>query len=110
MNKRTILGKEFHFGIGFLNKLIDGTGKDFNTLIAEIESSPISTIPKMVYFSLAYSYDRASKEYDFTINDIYDLIDDNETFSVDFLNAFMESVYKDVPVDNSKKKVTKTVK
>jgi len=108
MNKRNLLGYEFHFGIGFLNELIDGTGKGLEVIGSEVINNTASMVPKMMYYSLVYSYKRSQKEIDFTIETIYDLIDDNggmnNGFFNDFLQAFQECMYKDVPVDNSKKK------
>jgi hypothetical protein len=69
-------------------------------------------IPKMIYYSLAYSYKRKDQEIDFTIYDVNDWIDENGGIGGDFWNnfqkAFNDSMYKDVPVDNSKKKVNPT--
>ena len=108
MNKVTLLDREFHLGIGFLNKFIDGTGKDLATLGEEMQNNIVVILPKMMFYSLAYSYERSGKELDFDINTIFDLIDENGgvngSFCADFLNAFTEAMYKDVPVDNSKKK------
>ena len=108
-NKVTLLGKEFHLGIGFLNLLIDGTGKDLITLGQEVQTNSVVIVPKMMYFSLLYAYQRANKEIDFTQNNIYDWIDSNGgtigAFWNDFLIAFSKSMNQDVPVDESKKKV-----
>ena len=109
MNKVVLLDKEFHFGIGFLNELLDGTGLKLDQLTSQADAV---LIPKMVYYSLAYSYKRKSKEIDFTMYDVNDWIDENGgiggEFWVNFQNAFNDSMYKDVPVDNSKKKVNPT--
>lgn len=106
MLKVILLDKEFHFGIGFLNELLDGTGLRLDELGTQNDAV---LIPKMIYYSLAYSYKRSSKEIDFTMYDINDWIDENGgiggSFWNDFHKAFNESMYKDVPVDNSKKKV-----
>lgn len=106
MNKVKLIEKEFHFGIGFLNELLDGTGLKLDELGTQTDAV---LIPKMIYYSLAYSYKRNGKEIDFTMFDVNDWIDENGgiggSFCNDFQNAFNESMYKDVPVDNSKKKV-----
>ncbi len=108
MNKRTLLDREFHFGIGFLNELIDGTGKGLEVIGDEVVNNSAVMVPKMMFYSLLYAYKRSQKEVDFTIDDIYDLIDENgglhNGFFNDFLVSFQESMYKDVPADNSKKK------
>lgn len=109
-NKKTILGYDFHFGIGFLNELLDGTGLKLNELGTQDDSI---LVPKMMFYSLLYSYKRQNKEVDFTKYTIDDLIDNNGgiggSFWNEFNTAFNESMYKDVPVDNSKKKA-KTAK
>jgi hypothetical protein len=109
MNKVTLLGREFRLGIGFLNLLIDGTGKDLITLGQEVQTSAPTIVPKMMYHSLLYSYQRQNKEVDFSQEDIYDLIDENGSvqgaFWNDFLIAFTKSMSQDVPVEESKKKI-----
>jgi len=112
--KKVLLGIEFYFGIGFINELIDGTGKDLTTLSKEVETNPSVVVPQMMYYSRLYSVKRSGGVVDFNMNHIYDMIDDNGgifgNFCTDFLNAFSESMFKDVPVDTTKKKVTKTAK
>lgn len=99
MNKVKLIEKEFHFGIGFLNELLDGTGLKLDELGTQTDAV---LIPKMIYYSLAYSYKRNGKEIDFTMFDVNDWIDENGgiggSFWNDFQNAFNESMYKDVPV------------
>lgn len=103
-----LLDKEFHFGIGFLNELLDGTGLRLDELSTQAD---VELIPKMMYHSLAYSYKRKGKELDFTIYDINDWIDENGgiggSFWNEFQKGFNDSMNKDVPVDNTKKKVSK---
>lgn len=109
LNKKVILGYEFHFGIGFLNELLDGTGLRLDELGLQNDTV---LIPKMMYYSLLYSYKKVGKEVDFTMYTINDLIDENGGIGGKFWNefniAFNESMNKDVPVDNSKKKAKTT--
>jgi hypothetical protein len=109
MNKVVLLDKEFHFGIGFLNELLDGTGLRLDELGTQADAV---LIPKMMYYSLLYSYKRNDKEVDFTMYDVNDWIDENGGVGGEFWNNFQkgfnDSMYKDVPVDNSKKKVNPT--
>lgn len=88
-----------------MNELLDGTGLRLDELGTQADAV---LIPKMMYYSLVYSYKRIGKELDFTMYDVNDWIDDNGGIGGDFWNAFHkafnESMYKDVPVDNSKKK------
>lgn len=106
MNKVVLLEKEFHFGIGFLNELLDGTGLRLDELGTQADAV---LIPKMMYYSLLYSYKRKAQEIDFTMYDVNDWIDENGGIGGEFWNnfhkAFNDSMNKDVPVDNSKKKV-----
>lgn len=101
MNKVVLLDKEFHFGIGFLNELLDGTGLRLEELGSQEDAV---LLPKLMYYSLVYSYKRSSKEIDFTMYDIFDWIDSSSTIGNDFMKAFNDSMHKDVPVDDSKKK------
>jgi hypothetical protein len=61
-----------------------------------------------MYYSLAYAASRNNTEMTMTIDDIYDMIDENGgilgSFSVEFQNSFLASMNQDVPVDTSKKK------
>jgi len=109
VNKVTLLDREFHLGIGFLNLLIEHTGKDLITLGQEVQTKAPIVVPKMMYCALSYSAQRVGKEMTETIDDIYDLIDNNGgtngAFWNDFLTAFAKSMHQDVPVDEGKKKV-----
>lgn len=106
MNKITLLGIDFHFGIGFLNELLDGTGLRLD----ELGTQPDEVLmPKIIFYSRMYANKRIGKDIDFTIYDIHDLIEDNGgvggKFWFDFKIAFNESMFKDVPVTDDKKKV-----
>jgi len=107
MNKKTLIGKDFHFGIGFLNELLDGLKIRLDEL-GSIDDAIL--VPKMMFYSLVYSCKRRSKEIDFDMNSIFDLIDENGgvggQFWIDFNVAFYESMNKNVPADTSKKKAT----
>ena len=104
MNKRNLLGIDFHFGIGFLNELLNGTGLKLEELGAQTDEV---LMPKIMYYSRLYAYKREGKAIDFTMYDINDLIDENGgiggKFWFDFKIAFNESMFKDVPVEDKKK-------
>jgi len=104
MNKRNLLGIDFHFGIGFLNELLNGTGLKLEELGAQTDEV---LMPKIMYYSRLYAYKREDKEIDFTMYDINDLIDENGgiggKFWLDFKIAFNESMFKDVLVEDKKK-------
>ena len=101
MKKVTLLNKEFHLGIGFLNELLDGTGMKLNDLASQDDAV---LLPKLMYYSLVYSYKRKGKEIDFTMYDVFDWIDSSATVGGDFMKAFHLSMHENVPTDNSKKK------
>lgn len=106
MNKKNLLGIDFHFGIGFLNELLDGTGLRLD----ELGQQPDEVLmPKIMFYSRLYAMKRIGNDIDFNIHDIYDLIEDNGgiggKFWIDFKIAFNECMFKDVPVETDKKKV-----
>jgi len=108
MNKITLLDKDFHFGIGFLNELLDGTGMKLEDLGLQPDAV---LIPKLMFYSLLYSHNRSQKEFTLSMYDVNDLIDENGGIGGKFWNefkiAFNNSMYKDVPVQEVKKKVIK---
>jgi hypothetical protein len=112
MNSKIELhGIKFHFGLGFLNELLSGTGLRLDELGGQDD---IILMPKIMYYSRLYAAKRSGIEIDFTIDDIFDLIDEKGSvhgaFWNDFKVAFYDSMNKDVPVDDSKKKVIKAKK
>lgn len=113
-NKVELLGLEFHFGIGFLTELIENTGLDLVEIGQKMESGDVSIYPKLMYYSRLYSVQRKRQQPDFDMFDINDLIDENGgvlgQFVADFSKAFLQSLQKDVPVSDDKKKATKTIK
>lgn len=106
MHKKNLLNIDFHFGIGFLNELLEGTGLKLEELGAQPDEV---LMPKIMFYSRMYATKRAGLDIDFTIYDIHDLIEDNGgiggTFWIDFKMAFNECMFKDVPVEVDKKKV-----
>ena len=111
MNKVTLLDIEFHFGIGFLNELIDGTG----LAIEELGIKPDAVlVPQLMYYSRLYAAKRERKEIDFDIYTINEIIDNNGGIGGEFWNkfkiAFNESMFKDVPKDDDNKKKVKAQK
>lgn len=102
---------DFHFGIGFLSELIEGSGFKLEELGTQDD---IILMPKIMYYSHLYAMKRQGIEIDFEMENLHDFIDDNGgvggKFWIDFKIAFNESMVKDVPVDADKKKVTKKLK
>lgn len=110
-NKIELLGKEFHFGIGFLTELIENTGLDLVEIGRKMEAGEVSIYPKLMYYSRLYSAKRKKEVVDFDMFDINDMIDENGgvlgDFVKEFAKAFFDSLSKDVPVDSKKKATLK---
>jgi hypothetical protein len=108
---KTILGMDFHFGIGFLSELIEGTGLKLDELSTQDD---VILVPKLMYFSHKYALKRSGQDIDFTMANLHDFIDDNGgvggKFWIDFKVAFNESMFKDVPTDENDKKKAKVAK
>lgn len=122
----------FYFGLGFLGNLLETENIEFHEIDEKIKSNPFKWMSLIMYHSLAYGYIRENKDVVFSKFDVSDWIDDceeyetieveifnQETFITDkikqqikapvnkFFTAFRQSLVKNVPVDTSKKKVTK---
>jgi hypothetical protein len=112
MNKAkvTLLGIDFHFGLAFIMAIDEVM--DFNTIGKEPTKS-YKEVPQLMFYSRKYACERKNIEVKFTIEDIYDLIDENGGIGGDFWNefqvAFYNSLFQNVPVDD-KKKVTEKKK
>ena len=78
-NKITLLDIDFHFGLGFLSSLIEGTGLAITDLGSQDDTV---LIPKLMFYARKYACDK----------------------------GFSDSMYKNVPVEEDKKKVTKAKK
>ena len=113
-NKITLLDIEFHFGLGFLNALTDAIGMTLNNLGKEVVENRSKIVPLMMLHSIGYAFYRKGQESTFTLDQVYDLIDENGgmdgIFWNQFLLGFNDSMFKGVPVVEDKKKVTKIKK
>lgn len=109
MNKVVLLDIEFHFGIGFLTELFENTGTTLTDVLEKVQSGDITIYRYLMYYSRLYSVKRKGQTPDFDFYSIDDLIDSNGgidgDFIIDFAKAFFESINKNVPVDENKKKV-----
>jgi len=101
-------GKElgFHFGLGFLGELLDSLDCSIDELDANIKNNPFKVIPKLMYTSYAYNLEREGKEVALKLYDFIDLLDSVGGVASDgvslFLDAFSNSMTKDVPVAKNK--------
>jgi len=113
-NKVELLGLEFHFGIGFLTELIENMGFDLVQIGEKIESGDVSVYRYLMYYSRLYSVKRKHEQPNFDLYDIDNLIDENGgvlgEFCQTFLKSFLESLQKDVPVEDNKKKAKNPIK
>ena len=101
-------GKElgFHFGLGFLGELLENLDCSIEDLDAHIKNNPFKVIPKLMHTSYAYNLEREGKDVTLKLYDFIDLLDSVGGVASDsvslFLNAFTESITKDVPVEKNK--------
>jgi len=109
-NKIILLDKEFHFGIGFLTEMIENTGWDLMQIGEKIETGDVSVYRYLMYYSRLYAVKRKHEQPDFDLYDVDDFIDANGGVLGDtvqtFTKSFLESLQKDVPVSEDKKKAT----
>ncbi len=102
--KIELLGIWYYLGLGFLNELIEGTGKQLQEF-SGIEDAVL--FPKLVYYSRLYACKRLGLDTNFTQEDIFDYIDENGgitgQFLKDFAAAYITAMTQDVPEDDKKK-------
>lgn len=104
-NKRT-----FYFGLGFLGNLLEKENVGIGEIDAKLINNPFKWTPLIMYYSLAWGYIRKNERPDFDVFDVTEWIDEigiDDTVIVDFFTAFRQSLTKDVPVQEDKKKARK---
>ena len=100
--------RTFHFGLGFLGNLLEETNTNMVDFDEKRLANPFKWVPLMMFHSCAYGYIREGKEVDFTLQNMIEWIDDTDVETLQKFNeAFVNSLVKNVPIDTSKKKVTK---
>ena len=104
--KIELLGIWYYLGLGFLNELLNGTGKK----LSEFEDvDNVVLVPQLIYYSRLYAAKRLGLSTDFTQEDIFDYIDDNGglngEFFTNFYVAYIKAMTEDVPLNEDKKKV-----
>ena len=102
---------EFHFGMGFLGKVIKKVDLDISGVMQEVSKNPFEMIPILMHGAAKYASDRKGIEFEYTVYDFIDFIDADggiTSKSVEkFLEAFTKSMTNDVPkeeVSTKKKK------
>lgn len=95
--KLNIGGKErgLKFGIGFLQQFTEQENMSITDMLVKFETDSFLTVPKMIYHSLSYNDKLAGNSIDYTVNDVYDWVDDlgiqSETVTR-YCETFLESI------------------
>lgn len=106
----------FKFGLGFLGKVLKEQDIDVNGLMENFHKNPFETVPLLMLESAKYYAVRHKEDFEMTIDDIIDLVDEEggitSTIFKDFMEAFSNSISQDVPAEEiksntSSKKVVK---
>lgn len=110
--KIKLAGVDFHLGLAFIMSVNEVF--DFNT-IGKDPSQAYKEIPLLMFHARKYACERKKIPVEFTLEDIYDFIDENGGIGGEVWNefqlAFYNSIFQNVPiVEDDKKKVTKTKK
>ena len=102
---------EFHFGIGFLGELLNDQNLGIEELMNEVNKNPFKMIPIIMHGAAKYGFERKNEECTYTVYDFIDYIDADggiQAKSVEkFLQAFTNSMIKDVPKQECTVKKTK---
>lgn len=102
--KIEIEGIKYHVGLGFLNEVIEGLGKKLNEFGDEDE---VTLLPKLMYYARVYACKRNNLLIDFTLDDIFDYLDENGgrfgKVAIEFQTAYTLAMTEGVPTDEKKK-------
>jgi len=105
------LDRVFYFGLGFLGNLLEQSGVGMHEIDTKIQENPFKWMPEIMYHSVSYGYLKNNEIVPFTKFDLSEWIDDDGGMDskvvTDFFTAFRQSLVKDVPIVETKKKVTK---
>lgn len=106
INKREI---EFHFGLYFLGELLDELDLSFDEINIRLNKNPFKFVPRLMYLSAKYAYTRKGEAIDFNEFKLVDWLEEDGGFTnpniENFLNAFTNSLSKDVPKEADEKNV-----
>jgi hypothetical protein len=105
------IGKEemgFSFGLAFLGELLEETNMSIEEVGTKITRNPFRTVPLIMYYSAKQYAERTVKDFNYTLLDFVDLIDENggvaSKEAITFLEAFTGSLNKGVPKEKATRK------
>lgn len=103
---------EFHFGLGFFGDLKENQGVGIEQVQKELQENAFKLVPILMLEAAKYSAKRQGKEFNKTVYDFIDALDDDGGITsgafIEFMEALTSSMTKDVPEDKkpqAKKKV-----
>ena len=105
---------DFNFGMGFLGETLSRLDVDIEGLMNGVSKNPFKFIPIIMYESAKYGFTRKGEEFTHTLYDFMDYIDADGGIQaksvLKFLEAFTNSMIKDVPKEESTGKKIKAPK
>lgn len=96
-------------GIGYLRHVTESKKISLDELFKSIEGlNAVLLIPELIYLSLSYNATRKKEKFEYSLDDIFDWIDDDGGVKGDecqkFINAFTQSLGADVGKTTPQKK------
>ena len=110
MNQITLKlgGKEYSAKLGtrFLEKATKGEGISLSQLFENIQSGmdAIFVIPKLMYYAIAFSAELKGEESPLTMDEVFDLLDEEGGAGSDVSIAFMNALTNSISADKGKQK------
>ncbi len=107
--KLTINKREFNFSFGLasLGNLLDELDTDIDSLMRKVVRNPFKYYPLIMFTYAKYGLIKEGKDVDFDVHQFSDWIDsegaltDKNKSVVKFTQMFKDSIFKDVPVEES---------
>lgn len=111
MNKVTlVLDKkkiEFHLGVGFIGELLEEQGWHYEEIFPKMQSNPFKVLPIIMESSARYSLWRKGKEPKYnlmTFIEMFEKVGPADPEIGKFWPAFIQSINKNVPVEDEVEK------
>ena len=99
---------DFHFGLGFFGELKDNQGIGIEEIQVRLSENPFKLVPVLMLEAAKYSAKRSGMEADYNVFTFIDAIDNDGGISSDaflkFIEAFTNSMTKDIPKEKATKK------